>query len=172
MFVLGVTGWYIHRPDVSPASMGTIRLLHFAFAAIFSANIILRVYYSFTKYGDWKNYLKPQINKTTLKLTYRHYLCYDHLPDGPQYRILQNASYLFVVIAFALQAITGILLFEAEGAAAKIVSSLGGLQMVRSTHLVLLWVFVIFTIAHVYMAVTEEFWKFKLMMFNIPNNEK
>ncbi|TLM99071.1 DUF4405 domain-containing protein [bacterium] len=114
----------------------------------------------------------PRLDRETIRLTYRHYLFYDHLPAGDEYRILQNASYLAVVLFFILQIITGVLLIEAEGSiAGRIIAFLGGLSDVRQVHLFLLWFFITFTVVHVYMALTEEFQKFKLMMFGIAGEK-
>ena len=127
MVILGITGWYIHQPFTSDM-MGIMRYIHLGIAYIFSINLILRVYYAFGKTGDWEKYLKPRINKQTLKLTFRHYLLYEHLPEGDHYRILQNASYLVIVLLLFVQIITGLLLIDPEvRTAAETINFLGGL---------------------------------------------
>lgn len=161
MIVLSITGWYVHKPFTS-GIMAEMRYIHFVFAYIFGINIILRVYYAFGRHGDWRKYLRPRIDKEMLRLTYRHYLLYDHLPAGDHYRILQNSSYLVMVWLFFLQIVTGILLFEAEGnLQGRIIAVMGGIQNVRQAHLFLMWVFFAFTVIHVYMALTEDFPKVK-----------
>jgi len=170
MIALGVTGWYIHKP-FAPNLMGLMRYIHLVFAYIFGINLILRVYYAFGENGDWKKYLKPEISKKTLRLTYRHYLFYEHLPEGDHYRILQNASYLVLALLFFVQIVTGILLFEAEGIPSRVIAFLGGVNAVRQGHLFLTWVFIAFTIIHIYMAFTEDFPKVKLIFLGAADEK-
>jgi len=171
MLILSLTGWYIHKP-FSPDLMGLMRYIHFAFAYIWIINLVLRVYYAFGKDGDWKKYLKPQINREMLRLTFRHYVLYEHLPEGDHYRILQNASYLVIVWLFFVQIITGILLFEAEGVIpSNLIALIGGIQVLRQAHLFLLWIFIAFTVVHIYMAFTEDFPKVKLIFFGIADEK-
>ncbi len=171
MAVLAVSGWYVHKP-FAPDLMGLMRYAHLTAAYIFSINLVLRVYYAFGKNGDWRKYLKPQINRKMLRLTFRHYLLYEHLPEGDHYRILQNASYLVIVILLFVQIITGVLLIEAEGSLpTQVITLLGGINAVRQGHLFLTWVFAAFTVIHVYMAFTEDFPKVKLIFLGMADEK-
>lgn len=171
MIALGVSGAYIHRP-FTPGLMGTMRYWHFVFMYIFGINLILRVYYALRDNGDWRKYLKPNIERETLGLTFRHYVLYKHLPDGEEYRILQNVSYLALVILFFIQIITGVLLYDSEGRfTEQMISFLGGINVIRQVHLFLLWIFIAFTIVHIYMAFTEDFPKVKLIFFGVADEK-
>ncbi len=168
---LAVTGWYIHKPFV-PGSMGLVRQIHFVFAFVFAINTLLRVYYAFTPAGDWRKYLKPQISKERIRLVFRHYAFYEHLPEGEEFRLLQNASYLALVLLFGVQIFTGILMYNPEGGVTGIINWLGGLSAVRQAHLLLQWAFIAFTIIHLYMVVSEELFQVKNIFFGITSGKE
>ncbi|MDN5293808.1 MAG: Ni/Fe-hydrogenase 1 B-type cytochrome subunit [Eubacteriales bacterium] len=165
MVVFVITGWYIHYP-FKPGYMWLARYLHFAAACVFIINLLVRICWAFTPNGDWRKYFKVDLSKDTLRAIFRHYVLYDPLPEGDKYRLLQHTSYLVVVILFFVQIITGILLYESEGPVMeRIITAIGGLQVVRQVHFFLTWVFIAFTIIHVYMAFAEEIDTTKEMFF-------
>ncbi len=170
--VLAITGWYIHKPSASVA-MGVVRNVHFVFAFIFSLNLLVRIYYAFTAEGDWKRYLKPQITNEKIRLTLRHYFLFEHLPEGEEYRILQNAAYLVLVLLFGVQIFTGILMYNPEGPnVAGTINQLGGLSQIRQIHLFFQWIFISFTLIHLYMVCSEELWEIKNMFFGIAGKKE
>lgn len=172
MIVFVITGWYIHYP-FKPGYMWLARYLHFAAAYVFIINLLVRVYWAFTPNGDWWKYLKMDLSKDTLRVIFRHYLLYDHFPEGYKYRLLQHTSYLVIVILFFVQIITGILLYEPEGPVVEgIITALGGLQAVRQAHLFLTWIFIAFTIIHMYMAFAEEIDTVKEMFFGRSHEKR
>lgn len=165
-----ISGWYIHMPfDFAPGLMGTMRFIHFVFMYIFSINLMLRLYYGFFgKTGDWEKYLKQEINKKTIVWTLRHYLLFKDCPEKGKCSILQNTAYIAIIILFAFQVVTGILLYYPESQTlASVTYYLGGLASVRSMHFFFMWVTVCFIIIHHYMAMAEEFDKVKLMFFGV-----
>jgi Ni/Fe-hydrogenase 1 B-type cytochrome subunit len=152
--------------------MGFMRLTHFIFMWIFTTNFMLRVYWAFFgKGGDWRKYIAQRwFNGKVLKATGRHYLMYDHWPEGMQDRILQNTTYLFLAVLYIVQILTGLALFyNASGSIAFVGNILGGLQAVRQLHLFLMWFFIMFTVIHFYMGASEEWDKIKLMFFGVAD---
>jgi len=55
--------------------------------------------------------------------------------------------------------------------AAETINFLGGLNAVRQGHLFLTWIFIAFTIIHVYMALTEDYSKVKLIFFGLADEK-
>lgn len=172
MVVLISTGWYIHRPYAA-GMMNTMRTWHFIFMYVFSINIMLRVYYAFFgKSGDWKKYLKQDFSMRVVKATMNHYLKYEHFPKDIKDRILQNSSYLGVVILFGIQIVTGILLYYPESQTlAPVMAAFGGQSLLRTTHFFFMWIFIAFTVIHFYMAVAEEWPKVKTMFLGIADEK-
>lgn len=172
IIVLIISGWYIHKPFAA-GLMHTIRFVHFIFMYIFSINVVLRVYYAFFgKTGDWGIFLKQKINNRVILATMRHYFLYDHWPEEITERILQNTAYLVMVILFGVQILTGIMLYYPESQAlASLVHFFGGLSFVRTLHFFFVWIFLTFTVVHLYMAFSEEWDKIKLMFFGIADEK-
>jgi len=172
MVALIITGWYIHKPYAS-GTMSTMRYWHFVFMYIFSINIMLRVYYAFFgKTGDWRKYLKQDFSMRTIKATMNHYLKYEHFPSDIKDRILQNCSYLGIVILIGIQIVTGILLYYPESQTlAGVMAAFGGQSFIRTTHFFFMWIFIAFSVIHFYMAVAEEWDNVKTMFFGIANEK-
>lgn len=170
IFSLIITGWYIHEP-FAPGLMGMMKTIHFIFIWIFSITFVLRFYYAFFgKTGDWRTYLTPGFSKEKFVLALRHYFLYEPCPVGRQCDLIQNLAYALLVALFGVQIFTGFLLYYPENQSlASITYSMGGLAMLRKIHLSLMWIFITFIIVHLYMVLTEERQKAKLMMFGLSD---
>ena len=166
------TGWYIHKPYAA-GSMNTMRHWHFIFMYVFSINVMLRVFYAFFgKTGDWRKYLQQNFSKRVITATMRHYLKYEHFPSDIKDRILQNSSYLGMVILFGIQIVTGILLYYPESQTlAPVMAAFGGQSFLRTTHFFFMWIFIAFTVIHFYMAVSEDWDSVKTMFFGMENEK-
>lgn len=169
---LSITGWYIHKPYAT-GNMNTMRNWHFIFMYVFSINLMLRVYYAFFgKNGDWRKYLQQNFSKRVITATMRHYLKYEHFPSDIKDRILQNSSYVGVVLLFGIQIVTGIMLYYPESQTlAPVMAALGGQSYLRTQHFFFMWIFLAFTVIHFYMAISEDWDEVKNMFFGIAHEK-
>jgi len=161
MVVLGITGWYIHRP--SPAlSMDTVRWVHMAAGFVMLATLAGRVYYAF--FGYWRDYREfSPVGPFWATLRY-HLFLERSLPGTRKYNVLQVWSYLFTALLLVLQALTGIALEWPDGSLGFVVLAAGGLANLRAVHYVLFWLFISGTAFHLYLVLTESYDRFLLMM--------
>ncbi len=166
--VLAVTGLYIHRPfSFAPHLMGNMRWVHSEFLWIFTVNFFVRLYWAFFgRKGDWRTYLTPKINRANIIATFRHYLLYEPCPVGRQCDLIQNLSYTVMVLLLGIQIYTGFMLhYPTSPYLQSSVYLFGGLAFVRELHFFLVWIFIAFTIIHLYMVFSEEPRKAKVMFF-------
>jgi Ni/Fe-hydrogenase b-type cytochrome subunit len=172
ILVLIVTGFYVGRPFATAsgeapgyAPMSWMRGLHLWAAGALVAMAILRVYWLFfgNKYERWRALLPSSRRalRNTLKMVWAYVRIRPE--QAPQYlghNPLQAISYtLFYAISiaaiatgFALYGVTnpGGFFYRVFGWLSPL---LGGWQMVRLVHHLLLWAFVIFIPLHVYLVI-------------------
>lgn len=168
MVALIISGLYIHHPFAS-GMMSQMRFLHFVSMDVFGINLMLRVYWAFCGGGgDWAKYLKQSFSKEVLTATFKHYILYQKYPENIKERILQNTSYLLMVFLFAFQIVTGFLLYYPESQTlASTIHFFGGLSLIRSIHFFFMWIFIAFSVVHIYMSLAEEYDNIKTMFFGI-----
>ncbi len=173
--MLVVTGLYIGKPYFVTSGdtgahflMGWMRAVHFGAAAVLVATAIVRVYWLFAgnkferltalfpvRGKDWVNMVKQV----------KFYLMI-HPERAPHYlghNPLQQLSYTGLYLVAALSVITGFAMYgqsEPGGffyVAFNWVNTLmGGQQIVRFTHHVQTWVFLMFIPIHVYLALRAD----------------
>ena len=173
--VLTFTGFYIHWPFFSGA-MGVMRNLHFVFAFILVAVLVIRVYWAFfgagsapvgshTKVRDYKFFGPQKENRGTFWGTLRYYLFLQkEAPSVSKYNGLQKGTYVFWGFLVIAQAITGFELWSPTAPALlPLTYALGGVLMVRMYHYLIMWVFIVTTLLHVYLALMH--WDEFMMMF-------
>jgi Ni/Fe-hydrogenase 1 B-type cytochrome subunit len=167
MVSLAFTGFYIHYPFF-PGFMGVARDLHFFFAFVLITNLTLRVIEAFFVKSavmpgtrevdtDIKNWLPQQANRGQMWPWIKYYLFLkkDH-PLGAKYGVLQKFSYLLTVPLTFFMAYTGLSIWGPTMDAAVFSSAwIGGVMNMRILHYSLMWVFIIFTAIHVYLANIE-----------------
>lgn len=166
--VLTVTGMYIHRPfSFAPHFMGLARWIHFEFLWIFTVNFGLRLYWSFFgKNGDWRTFVTPKVNRDNISAAFRHYFLYQPCPVGRQCNLVQNLSYTVIVLLLGIQIYTGFMLYYPTSPYLQSsIYTFGGLAFVRELHFFFMWIFITFTIVHLYMVFAEEPVKAKIMFF-------
>jgi Ni/Fe-hydrogenase 1 B-type cytochrome subunit len=175
MIVLIVTGFYIHGP-FAPGLMGLMRNMHFVFMFLLILTAIVRVWWAFLGAGtaetggtvkrrDYKYFGPQRENRGTLLGTVKYYtFLQKEPPKVSKYNGLQKGTYVFWLLLILLQAITGFALWTPTMAFFQpLTYALGGLMYVRSLHYLFMWLFIITTAIHIYLAVMhfDEF----LMMF-------
>lgn len=175
IMVLMVTGIYIGHPFITPANngeayynffMGWVRDIHFFTAFIFTANLIVRAYWT------WKgnHYAKSQILQVSFWLglieTLKGYLFLpNHKPHYIGHNPLAQLSYwIFIGLGSVIMVLTGYyLLFQPQPDTiygkmfAWVPFIFGGSDFtVRSWHHLVAWAFMVFIVIHVYMAYRED----------------
>lgn len=174
--VLCITGYFIGQPLAiqkgTEASFnywfGINRFLHFLFAYIFFFNFILRMYWAFVgnKYSRWNMYIpykKSQWKEifNVLKVDILHI---ENTPiDSIGHNMLASTTYLFTFIAFIFQSLTGFGMYAAMSTSwfpklfAWFVPLVGGDMAARHIHHILMWLFIIFAIIHIYLVFYHDY---------------
>lgn len=171
IIILSVTGYYIGHPFISvpgPAKdhfvMGTVRAIHLYTAAVFSAAVLMRVYWFFA--GNRYARISAFIPLTAARWRglWRTFLYYCFLKPHPEvypgHDALAALSYAFVFLIYLLLIATGLALYTviaSFGSPFQIfdffVPLFGGLQMARLIHHICMYVVFIFIVIHIYSVV-------------------
>jgi len=170
ILVLIITGFYISWPFlVAPESsdvlvQGYIRAAHQVFGFLLVSITLVRAYLFFfgksnIERRSFKDVLSPKSWITQLK----SYLWMGHLDKAGVYGPLQFVTYLAISLVAFLICVTGLVLYAnvyhqglggmLGGVANWVTMMMGGLAPVRIWHHYFTWVFIIFVVIHVYMAV-------------------
>jgi Ni/Fe-hydrogenase 1 B-type cytochrome subunit len=171
ILVLSVTGFYIGRPFMTvPGTagdlfvMGWMRIIHLYAAYTFLVALVARLIWMFTgnKYAHWDKFLS--VHRTRQKGILPTVFFYLFLRDAPPGYVGHNpvaaSAYTLVFGLCALEALTGLILRGASAEVGSIVSwfgalapLVGGLQVARWIHHVVMWLLLGFAVHHVYSAV-------------------
>jgi Ni/Fe-hydrogenase 1 B-type cytochrome subunit len=172
IILLMITGIYIGNPFVGSSVpeeayysnvMGWVRYIHFFAAFLFTANLIVRVYWFFAgnKYAK-SNPLKKKF-WTQVWETIKFYLFMKNKKEHtPGHNTLAQLSYwIFIGLGSVLMILTGFFLFfepQLESVAVgKLAFLLGGDSFtIRSLHHIVAWGFMLFMVIHVYMAIRDD----------------
>ena len=172
--VLGVTGLIIADPpalmSTAEASesywFGTVRMIHFTTAYIFLLNYIARIYWAFkgNYYSNWRAFF-PFSKKAWGNI--KHVLKIDILLQNEEVEVLKNISvghnyvaslsYVVLFLLALVQIFTGFGLYAPTSGLwfPKLFSLvpylLGDEMTTRFVHHMSTWLFVIFTLVHVYL---------------------
>ena len=170
MFCLIISGLFIHYPAI-PSIMGLCRGLHMVCAFVILINLFARVIMAFfiksAQYGgtregldrDIKNYLPSKGNKHQFLPWIKYYLFLkkDH-PKGTKYGSPQKLSYAGIPFLLLFMGFTGFALWGPTcdwGIFVWFTNLVGGIMNVRIIHFFMMWVFIIFTGLHMYLALIE-----------------
>lgn len=175
ILTLVVTGLYIGKPYFMTSGqasahflMGWVRLVHFTAAGVLVATAIVRIYWLFAgnRFERWSALfpIKPRDYRNLFR-TLKAYLLIG--PDDPPryigHNTAQQLSYTFIYVLAAVEVITGFTLFGQYNPGgffstvfAWVPPLLGGLQIVRFVHHVVTWLFLIFIVGHVYLAIRSD----------------
>lgn len=166
MILLAFSGFYIHFPFFD-GFMGVARGMHFVAMFVILINLVFRIIAAFfvkTAVGlgsrqvdkDYKNWLPQQENRHQLFQTVKYYLFFRK--EGvisAKYGSLQKIAYLATIPLTFIQAYTG---FSIWGPSMDLGFFAGGLDLVggpmnmRIIHYFMMWVFIVFTMIHAYLA--------------------
>lgn len=174
--VLCITGYLIGNPPALMSgaeasfqyTFGKIRFLHFAAAYVFIFNFIFRLYWGFAgnKYANWKNFIPTsrryfqevwKVFRIDILLKART----EHLSIG--HNALAGFMYFIIFLFSAIMILTGFGLLASMGTwwlprMFSWVSPLFGSDFdLRNWHHAIMWVFIVFTIIHVYLVMYHDY---------------
>lgn len=166
--VLVFTGIYIHTPFIAggPDStiMATTRFFHFIAAYTIVLGLVVRVYMAFrsTFDADWKDFsIIENLKNVPDVLTYYLFIKGTH-KDYRKYNPLQAFAYLFSGLVIIFTALTGAAVYHGKAfgfipcpdSFRWVSNILGGESYTRIWHILAMWYFIIFTLIHVYLAIS------------------
>ncbi|MRS11594.1 MAG: cytochrome B [Actinobacteria bacterium] len=166
MIMLAFSGFYIHFPFF-PGFMGVARGMHFFAMYVIIINLTFRIVAAFTVKTatdlgsrevdtDIKNWLPQEKNKHQFFETVKYYLFLRK--EGvisAKYGSLQKMAYLATIPLTYLQAYTGFAIYGPTmkgGFFAAGTTLVGGPMNMRIIHYFIMWVFIVFTMIHAYLA--------------------
>ena len=173
---LAITGYLIGAPlaikSGSEASFsywfGTVRFIHFLSAFVFFFNFIFRLYWGFVgnRFANWRNFI-PTTKKQYAEIL--DVLRVDVLQasikplESIGHNTLAGVTYFVTFLAFLFQCVTGFGMYSAMSDSTLprlfswIVPLMGGDFAVRQWHHVMMWLFIVFTMIHVYLVFYHDY---------------
>ncbi len=167
---LTVTGFLIADPpalqSASPAWFsywfGWVRFIHFASAYLFVLNLVYRIYWSVAGngYARWSNFipLRPAQWREMWEVGKHYGLIFRHqAPKSIGHNSMAATSYLGLFAISLFQVVTGFGMYAPmsgswfPGLFAWIVPLFGSDMAVRQWHHLMTWVFIVFTLVHIYL---------------------
>jgi Ni/Fe-hydrogenase 1 B-type cytochrome subunit len=166
MIMLAFSGFYIHFPFFD-GFMGVARGMHFVAMYVLVINLTFRIIAAFfvktaTQLGsrekdtDIKNWLPQKENKHQFLETVKYYLFFRK--EGvisAKYGSLQKIAYLATIPLTYLQAFTGFAIYGPTmnwNLFSGAMTLVGGPMNMRIIHYFIMWVFIVFTMIHAYLA--------------------
>lgn len=177
--VLAVTGFIIADPPAIMSNaeaidsywFGTVRAVHFITAYIFFVNALARIYWAFrgNYYSNWRAFI-PYSKRSRDNI--KHVLKVDVLLQNEEKEVLKNISvghnyvaslsYIFLFVLAVVQILTGFGLYAPTSGwwLPKMFSwvphLLGDEMITRTIHHIATWLFIIFTLVHVYLVIYHD----------------
>ena len=171
-----ITGYLIGAPLAIHSSaeasnqywFGTVRFIHFATAYVFLFNYLFRIYWGFVgnKYSKFTNYL-PVKREHWKELYDVMRIDILQIREKPLPSVGHNAlaafSYFIMFLIFIFEVVTGFGLYAAMSKAwftqlfAWIIPLMGGDFAVRQWHHAMMWIFVVFSLIHVYLVFYHDY---------------
>lgn len=166
MILLVLTGLHVQIPFIS-----NFFGIHYFAGCILVINVLLRLVFLFVgKYADWKEWGVPTPGE--IFEVVRYYLFMGpHYKKRYKYGALQRISYFAVVLLIIFQGFTGWALAYPTGALAGLVAGMGGIASIRAWHIMFQYVFIMFTLIHVYMVLAYDPSEFAPMFWGSKHKE-
>ena len=176
ILVLIVTGYIIGNPPAIQHGteayanywFGINRFIHFVFSYLFFFNFVLRLYWAFVgnKYSKWWNfvpYTKRQWKEIgeVLKVDILQLKTWSFESEG--HNALASFTYFIMFLAFLLQCLTGFGMYAAMSTSwfpqlfAWFIPMVGGDMAARHIHHILMWIFVVFAMIHIYLVFYHDY---------------
>lgn len=169
--LLSITGFYIGRPFVTvsgPAGdsflMGWVKVIHGYTAYVFITAVLVRMIWMFTgnKYARWDKFIPVHpMRRHGLWPTLKFYLFALRKPPGfVGHNPVAGATYTAVFGLYFVAILTGLMMRGAGAGPDSLLrefsstaSLIGGLQIARWIHHIVMWLLLGFAVHHVYSAV-------------------
>jgi Ni/Fe-hydrogenase 1 B-type cytochrome subunit len=167
--VLSVTGLYIGRPFIAVGPgphfvMGWMKLIHFYTAYVFMAAVVARLIWMLTgnRYAHWDKFIPARAERRrAFWPTLKFYLFAMRKPPGfVGHNPLAGATYTLVFGLYFVAILTGLTMHGVSadvgsplGWFASLAPLMGGLQIARWIHHVVMWLLLGFAVHHVYSSV-------------------
>jgi len=177
--ILAITGFIIANPPAIMSNaeasesywFGTVRMIHFITAYVFLVNAIVRFYWAFrgNYYANWRAFV-PYTKRAWQNI--RHVLRIDILLQNEEKEVLKNISvghnyvaslsYLVLFVLVLIQIFTGFGLYSATAGwwlpklFTWVPDLLGGDAPTRFIHHACTWLFIVFTLIHVYLVIYHD----------------
>lgn len=190
MVVLIFTGFYIHWPFIDGV-MSVMRGAHIVGFWVLLANLLFRLVSAFMVKdvvdattgevgADIKTFLPQKVNKGQMWNWIGYYLFFKKdKPETGKYGNLQKIAYDVVPFMILAAAFTGFSIYPPtfEIWPFSWAVSQWGLMNLRSAHYIIMWVIIVFSMIHIYLASIFGFQPWKLMFLwrqpsHIPDTEK
>jgi Ni/Fe-hydrogenase 1 B-type cytochrome subunit len=174
LIVLSVTGYYIHHPFVSGGggpgqhgfTMGTIRFVHEITGFVFTAALLVRVYWAFAgnRFASWRALLPiTPAQRRDLRDTVSFYALRRLRPPPTNgHNPLAGLAYLGLYLGFLLSILSGLGLFAWVSRIPTWTALFGwtysvmAVQQLRLLHFLLMFAFGAFALHHVYSAILVD----------------
>ncbi len=155
LILLVLSGIAIHAPSYNVfGSLDAARMVHFVDMYVFSFIGVFHVY-QFFALGKWSVAGPTPRNLGGTWQTIKYYLFLrDRKPAYGKYNPLQIISYVLLFALSAVQAVLGFALYWPAGMGV-VVGAFGGLMGLRQAHYLVSWVFIAFTMIHLYLVLTQ-----------------
>ena len=188
MGVLAITGYYIGAPFVNVAGFpnpyvtGIVRFTHYVTATILALVLIVRLYWAFVgnRYAKWGGILplrKERAQDLWQQLKYYTFLAKDR-PCYVGHNPIAGISYAVLWLLTIIQGALGLALNAEVNPGGFWWTWFGWLfgvsanQTLRLIHHSLMWVFIIFFLVHLYMAVLDDVEERDGLLSSIVNGVK
>ena len=179
VFLLIITGFYIHRPFIPGGGflMVSARGFHFICAGILIIAFILRIIGMFSgKHKDWHHFIPGASDFKLLPKVINYYAYFNK--EEPElkkkYNPLQMMTYSISFILILFQIVSGFALQYPDGWLRWFNYGIFNNEVnTRIAHYIVLWIFVVFIIIHVYLAIRSNFGEIKEMhLLSSPDVEE
>ena len=179
IFLLIITGFYIHRPFIPGGGflMTSARGFHFVCAGILIIAFVLRIIgMFFGKYKDWRNFIPGASDFKLLPkvINYYAYFSKKEPETSKKYNALQMMTYSVAFILILFQIVSGFALQYPDGWLRWFNYDIFYSEVyTRVAHYIVLWIFVLFIIIHVYLSLRSSFGEIKEMhLLSTPDVEE
>ncbi len=176
IILLILTGFYIHRPFVGGGGvlMSVARGVHTFFAVILIVTAITRIVGMFVgKNRDWRSFIPTGSDFKLLPRTFNYYA---YMGDEPvlkkKYNPFQMITYCLAFVLIIFQALSGIALKYPVAMSWFNYSIFNNPIVTRMAHFVVMWLFIMFLMIHIYLAIREKFEEIKEMHLLSGDEEK
>lgn len=177
VLLLIITGFYIHRPFIGGGGflMSLALGVHFFAAGILIIGVVLRILAMFFgRNRDWPSFIPNSEDIKLIPQVIAHYL---HLRDMPElkkkYNPLQMMAYIGAFVMAIFQIITGFALLYPEGWLGFINYGIFNNEIeARMAHYIVTWLFILFLMIHLYLAIRENFPEIKVMHLMAKEEEE